>query len=206
MPQRIATLLARQTRRALKRPSTSSSTSLQPSIPTCALLAHYHQSKPLRQNSVISSTPSELALTPRTRPTYSLLTLTLNLRKGTTTLRTFSSTTRNTNSIRTFSTTSQRFAAPPTADALVETLTDLYGTARDEFEIAAEETEKKTVYAADDRAAAREAFEELQSTYEGSLKEATPETAQEVQRRVGQRVRELEHALKGLEEAALHDD
>ena len=100
----------------------------------------------------------------------------------------------------------QRFAAPPTADALVETLTDLYGTARDEFEIAAEETEKKTVYAADDRAAAREAFEELQSTYEGSLKEATPETAQEVQRRVGQRVRELEHALKGLEESALHDD
>jgi hypothetical protein len=202
MPQRIATLLARQTRRALnKRPNTSSS-ALQPSIPTCTLLAHYHQSKPLRQNSVTTNTPSELALTPRTRPTYSLLTLTLNLRKGTTTTPT------NTTSItrRTFTTTIQRSATPPTADALVETLTDLYGTARDEFEIAAEETEKKTVYAADDRAAAREAFEELQNTYEGSLKEATPETAQEVQRRVGQRVRELEHALKGLEEAALHDD
>src|SRR5262245_16675773 len=35
----------------------------------------------------------------------------------------------------------------------IEEIQELYGTARDEFEIAAEETEKNTTYAADDRAA-----------------------------------------------------
>ncbi|KAJ4286436.1 hypothetical protein N0V90_013136 [Kalmusia sp. IMI 367209] len=46
--------------------------------------------------------------------------------------------------------------AAATIDAVIEEIQDLYGTARDEFEIAAEETEKNTTYAADDRAAARE--------------------------------------------------
>ena len=40
----------------------------------------------------------------------------------------------------------------------MENITDLYATAKDEFEIAMEETEANTVYAADDRLAAIEAF------------------------------------------------
>jgi hypothetical protein len=106
---------------------------------------------------------------------------------------------------RTFTTTPRHNATPPSADALIEQLTDLYGTARDEFEIAAEETEKKTVYAADDRDAAREAFAELKSRYEEALRVAGGDVGREVKERVGQRVRELENALVALEESAMED-
>ena len=105
----------------------------------------------------------------------------------------------------TFSTTASACASPQPADAIVETLTDLYGTARDEFEIAAEETEKKTVYAADDREAAREAFAELKTAFEEAVRVSDPEVGKEVQGRVGQRVRELENALTALEESAMED-
>jgi hypothetical protein len=105
----------------------------------------------------------------------------------------------------TFSTGPSRLASPQAADAIVDTLTDLYGTARDEFEIAAEETEKKTVYAADDRDAAREAFADLKNAFEEAVRVSDPETGKEVQGRVGQRVRELEHALTALEESAMED-
>lgn len=87
----------------------------------------------------------------------------------------------------------------------MDTLTELYGTARDEFEIAAEETEKKTVYAADDRDAAREAFAELKTAFEEAIKTSGPEVGKEVQGRVGQRIRELENALTALEESAMED-
>lgn len=108
--------------------------------------------------------------------------------------------------VRTFTSTPHpRYASPPPADLLIDRLTDLYGTARDEFEIAAEETEKKTVYAADDREAAKEAFEELKKAYEDALTQSEPEVGKEVQGRVGQRVRELGNALVALEEAALED-
>lgn len=46
------------------------------------------------------------------------------------------------------------YGTATTADSLMEAITDQYGTAYDEFDIACEETEKKTVYAEDDRAAA----------------------------------------------------
>src|SRR4051794_22827620 len=65
-----------------------------------------------------------------------------------------------------FHTSRTLHAQPPTADALMENLNDLYSTARDEFEIAAEETEGKTIYAADDREAAKEAFAVLKEAYE----------------------------------------
>ena len=38
----------------------------------------------------------------------------------------------------------------------MDSLQEMYATAKDEFEIAVEETEKKTVYASDDRAAAKD--------------------------------------------------
>jgi hypothetical protein len=80
-----------------------------------------------------------------------------------------------------------------------------YATAKDEFEIAVEETEKKTVYAADDRAAATEECKKLKDLYEDTVKSSSPEVAAEVTRRVGQRIRELEEAIKGLEASAMED-
>ena len=100
---------------------------------------------------------------------------------------------------------SRSYASPTAADDQVDTLTELYGTARDEFEIAAEETEKKTVYAADDREAASTALKELQDAYSKAIKESSPEIGKEIQSRVGQRIRELETALKNLAESAMED-
>lgn len=87
----------------------------------------------------------------------------------------------------------------------MENLTDLYSTAKDEFEIAAEETEKKTVYAADDREAAKEALNVLKEAYEKAIRESDPETAKEVQSRTGPRIKELENALTAVEEMAMED-
>jgi hypothetical protein len=87
----------------------------------------------------------------------------------------------------------------------MESLQEMYATAKDEFEIAAEETERKTVYAADDRAAAREALTALQDAYQKSLRETSAEVAHEVQGRVGQRIRELESAVLAMEERAKED-
>ncbi|KIV78266.1 hypothetical protein PV11_09998 [Exophiala sideris] len=105
----------------------------------------------------------------------------------------------------TFHTSAQRLAQSPTADALMENLTDLYATAKDEFEIAAEETEKKTVYAADDREAAAEALQMLKEAFERAVKESDPDVGKEIQSRVGQRIRELENAIKAMEEMAMED-
>ncbi|KIX93817.1 uncharacterized protein Z520_10442 [Fonsecaea multimorphosa CBS 102226] len=98
-----------------------------------------------------------------------------------------------------------RYAQSPTADALMENLNDLYATAKDEFEIAAEETEKKTVYAADDREAAVDALKMLQEAFQKALKETSPEVSKEIQGRVGPRIRELENAVKAMEEMAMED-
>lgn len=106
---------------------------------------------------------------------------------------------------RAFHVTSPYRAQGPTADALMENLTDLYSTAKDEFEIAAEETEKKTVYAADDREAAKEALNTLKEAYEKAVRESDPEVAKEVQSRTGPRIRELENAVTAMEEMAMED-
>ncbi len=87
----------------------------------------------------------------------------------------------------------------------MENLTDLYATAKDEFEIAAEETEKKTVYAADDREAAAAALQTLKDGFQKAVKESAPEVGKEIQSRVGQRIRELENAIKAMEERAMED-
>ena len=87
----------------------------------------------------------------------------------------------------------------------MEDLNELYATAKDEFEIAAEETEKKTVYAADDREAAKDALNMLKETFQKSIKESAPEVAKEVQSRVGPRIRELENAVVAMEEMAMED-
>lgn len=87
----------------------------------------------------------------------------------------------------------------------MENLTELYATAKDEFEIAAEETEKKTVYAQDDRDAAREALTTLKEAFERAQKESDPQVAEDVTRRVGPRIRELENAVTAMEESAMEE-
>jgi hypothetical protein len=89
---------------------------------------------------------------------------------------------------------------------LIEQITDLYSTARDEFEIAAEETEKKSTYGPEDREAAHEAFEELKGVYDEAISgKEGEEVGREVEKRVGGRIRELENALKNMDELALED-
>ena len=77
-----------------------------------------------------------------------------------------------------------------------------YATAKDEFEIAAEETEKKTVYAADDRAAAQEELTKFKEAYEKAINSADGE---QIKNRIGSRVRELERAVEAMEERAMED-
>lgn len=68
--------------------------------------------------------------------------------------------------------------------------------------MAAEETEKKTVYASDDRDAAKDALKDLKNAYEKSLKLSSPQVAGEIRARVSQRIRELDNAFTALEELA----
>ncbi|KAL1301960.1 hypothetical protein AAFC00_002416 [Neodothiora populina] len=92
------------------------------------------------------------------------------------------------------------------ADEKIEEITELYATARDEFEIAAEETENNTVYAEEDRAAARQELERVQEAYKAVLEGPDKDVADEVKRRIGQRIRELENAVVAMEEMAMNQD
>ena len=96
--------------------------------------------------------------------------------------------------------------AQQAVDEAIEEIQELYGTAKDEFEIASEESEKNTTYAPDDRAAAREELDELLSYYRGVVEGEDRAVADEVKRRVGHRIRELENAVLAMEEAAMHGD
>lgn len=107
---------------------------------------------------------------------------------------------------RHLSSTSNAKGEPSIADARIEEITELYATAQDEFEIAMEETEKQTVYAQDDRDAAREELEKVLEAYKGVVEGEDRELAEEVRRRIGQRVRELEMGVVRMEEMAQEHD
>ena len=94
------------------------------------------------------------------------------------------------------------YSTKSSADEIIEEITDQYATARDEFEIATEETEKKSVYGADDRVAAREELDKLKGMYDAAL--AGP-NGEEIKSRIGQRIRELDNAVVNLEKSALED-
>ncbi|KAL8946672.1 MAG: hypothetical protein Q9222_006958, partial [Ikaeria aurantiellina] len=70
------------------------------------------------------------------------------------------------------------------------------------FDIAHEETTKHSVYAADDRQAAREELENVKKAYAEAIE---GEGGDEVRRRIGQRIRELENGVKDMEERAMED-
>lgn len=88
----------------------------------------------------------------------------------------------------------------------IETITELFGTAKDEFEIAAEETEKNTTYAEADREACREELERLLEYYGRVVSEGEEVVAQEVKRRVGHRIRELKAGVEAMEARAIEHD
>ncbi|MCJ1279057.1 hypothetical protein MMC21_006879 [Puttea exsequens] len=94
------------------------------------------------------------------------------------------------------------YATKSPTDSKIEEIQELYATARDEFEIAQEETEKKTVYATDDRAVAHEELEKLKEAYQVAVGE---EGGAEIERRVGQRIRELARAVEAMDEMAKED-
>ncbi|KAF2211455.1 hypothetical protein CERZMDRAFT_26638, partial [Cercospora zeae-maydis SCOH1-5] len=72
--------------------------------------------------------------------------------------------------------------------------------------IAMEETQKASIYAEDDRKAAREELKRVQEAYNVVLNGTDQELANEVKRRIGQRIRELEQGVAAMEELALNQD
>ncbi|KAK5696982.1 hypothetical protein LTR17_024107 [Elasticomyces elasticus] len=88
----------------------------------------------------------------------------------------------------------------------MEEITEIYATAQDEFEIAMEETEKMSVYAEEDRKAAREELTRVQEAYKAAVEGEDRDVAEEVKRRVGQRIRELEQGVNAMEELAINQD
>jgi len=69
-----------------------------------------------------------------------------------------------------------------------------------------EETEKMTVYAEDDRKAAREELDKLNEMYTNIIAGPDKELAEEIKRRVGGRIRELQTAIENMEEMAMNQD
>lgn len=69
-----------------------------------------------------------------------------------------------------------------------------------------EETEKVSVYAEDDRKAAREELTRVQEAYKSAVEGPDEQLAEEVKRRVGQRIRELEQGVAAMEELAQNQD
>lgn len=143
------------------------------------------------------------------------------LRRSTPSMRTLNSLTRPSSQPlnRTYATPVSNFNRPPhqfkpyssssnksTADEKIEEITELYATAQDEFEIAMEETEKMSVYAEDDRKAAREELDKVKEAFEKVVQGEDKELAEEVRRRIGQRIRELEQGVGAMEELAQNQD
>ena len=69
-----------------------------------------------------------------------------------------------------------------------------------------EETEKQPVYAEADREAAREELTRVQEAYKTIVEGPDTELAEEVKRRIGQRIRELENGVQNMEEFAMNQD
>ncbi|KAL8661252.1 MAG: hypothetical protein Q9202_005736 [Teloschistes flavicans] len=95
----------------------------------------------------------------------------------------------------------RRYASKSSADETIEEITEMtlmWLT----FEIASEETSKKSLYAADDRAAARSELDKLKTAFETAVQ---GDNGEEIRRRIGQRIRELERGVEAMEERAMED-
>lgn len=69
-----------------------------------------------------------------------------------------------------------------------------------------EETEKVSVYAEEDRKAAREELTKVQEAYKSVVDGPDEQLASEVKSRIGQRIRELEAGVVRMEEMAMNQD
>lgn len=69
-----------------------------------------------------------------------------------------------------------------------------------------EETEKVSVYAEEDRKAAREELGKVQEAYKRVVEGSDERLAEEVRSRIGQRIRELEAGVARMEEMAMNQD
>lgn len=69
-----------------------------------------------------------------------------------------------------------------------------------------EETEKVSVYAEEDRKAAREELEKVKEAFQKVVGGGDQAVAEEVRRRIGQRIRELENGVAAMEEMAQNQD
>jgi len=78
----------------------------------------------------------------------------------------------------------------------------------EELQIAAEETKENTVYAADDRAAAKDEFNKLKDLYEQYMvgESLSQQAKDEVDRRIGRKLKEIEETLRKLEDEAADKD
>jgi hypothetical protein len=76
------------------------------------------------------------------------------------------------------------------------------------LQIATEETKENTVYAADDRAAARDEFDKLKDLYEQYMvgEGLSQQAKEDVDRRIGRKIKEIEGALRKLEDDAAEKD
>jgi hypothetical protein len=76
------------------------------------------------------------------------------------------------------------------------------------LQIASEETKDNTIYAADDRAAARSEFDKLKALFDQYMvgESLSAEGKEQITNRAGRRIRELEQALNALEEEAKNQD
>lgn len=63
-----------------------------------------------------------------------------------------------------------------------------------------------TVYAQDDRDAARTELDKLEATFKDIVEGSDKELGEEVKRRVGSRIRELSSAVAAMEELAQNQD
>lgn len=110
--------------------------------------------------------------------------------------------------IGSYATAKDEVYAPPSQRSFRTSFSPLkrsHNTAK-QFEIAMEETEKVSVYAEEDRKAAREELENLKTAFSLVTQGSDRELAEEVKRRVGHRIRELENAVVNMEELAMHQD
>ncbi|KAI8938711.1 hypothetical protein NX059_004577 [Plenodomus lindquistii] len=184
-------------------------------------IATQRTSYPLTQQFSTTTTQTPRPRTPSPPPPYTSRNISL-LASTTTWTRFTPATTNVLSSVRTFTSTPHPTLASETAapkphpslppdaqsavDAAMDEISELYGTARDEFEIASEESEKNTMYAEDDRAAAREELDKLVEFYKSVVEGGDERVGEEVRRRVGGRIRELEGAVVAMEERAIEHD
>ena len=68
-----------------------------------------------------------------------------------------------------------------------------------------EETEKRSIYARDDRGAARDELSRLKEAYDAAISTSEAQVSLEIKRRIGQRIRELEGAVEELNKADYED-